>query len=176
MSIIKLAKEAVQHYVKTGNKINPDDLSIDLKKKKAGVFVTLKNNGNLRGCIGTIKPTKDTLAQEIISSAIGACQDPRIPDIKEEELSNLTYEVNILKKPTLVTEVEGSKIPTDIKINPKREGVIVESGLKKGLLLPNLEGIDNTKKQIKTALKKARINPEENYKIYKFETETYEGM
>ncbi len=178
MSIINLAQKAVEKFIKDKKEITPpQNLDERFKTEKAGVFVTLKNNEKLRGCVGTIKPTKNSIAEEVISSAIAACKDPRLPKIKPEELPDLEYEINILKNPKLVVESNSKKIPEEIKkINPKKEGIIVESENKKALLLPGLPGLERPKKQIKAALKKGGIKPYENYKIYKFETEKHERM
>ena len=173
--IIELAKKSVEKYITQKKKLSvPKNTEEELMQKKRGVFVTIKKEEKLRGCIGTIKPTKETLAEEIIANAVNACKDPRFPSITKEELSELSYEVNILTEPELISKVKG--VPEEISINPKREGIIVESGRKTGLLLPDLEGIDSAKKQLKHALKKGRIGFDEEFKIYKFETDEYKGV
>ncbi|TYB80878.1 MAG: AmmeMemoRadiSam system protein A [Kosmotoga sp.] len=130
-------------------------------KGKAGCFVTLhKNDGSLRGCIGTIIPTKETLAEEIRDNAIAsATRDPRFPAVRKEELKELIISVDVLGEPEEAT-IE--------KLNPKEYGVIVEKGWRKGVLLPDLEGVDTVNKQLSIALRKAGISPGEDYKIYRF--------
>lgn len=139
----------------------PEDL-----KEKAGCFVTLhKKDGSLRGCIGTITPTKETLAEEIRDNAIAsALRDPRFPIVKKEELEELVINVDVLEKPKGTTVDE---------LDPKEYGVIVEKGWRKGVLLPDLEGVDTVKKQLSIVLRKAGISPEEDYKIYKFKVNRY---
>jgi len=169
MNAAELAKKAVEKYLKNKIKISPSE---NIKKKflteKGGVFVTINKNSNLRGCIGTIEAIQNNLANEIISNAINACKDPRFSPIKKQEFPNLSFEVNILGQKTLVNKEKINEI------NPKKEGVIVKKNRKRGLLLPNIENVNTSEKQIKIALKKAKINPNENYQVFKFETESYE--
>jgi AmmeMemoRadiSam system protein A len=165
-SYLKLAKNTVETYVKT-NKILPldKDLPQAMLKKKAGAFVSIhQKSGELRGCIGTFLPTKPNLALEIITNAISsATQDPRFPPITKEELNNLTYSVDILSPPKKATKKE---------INPKKYGLIVktEDG-RRGLLLPDLEGVDAPEKQIAICCQKAGIGPKEkiNFQIFTVE-------
>jgi len=133
---------------------------------KAGCFVTLhKKDGSLRGCIGTIIPTKETLAEEIRDNAIAsATRDPRFPAVKKEELKELIISVDVLGEPAEATIEE---------LNPKEYGVIVEKGWRKGVLLPDLKGVDTVNKQLSIALRKAGISPGEDYKIYRFKVNRY---
>ncbi len=173
--IIELASKSVSKYIKHGEKLSaPENLDEKLTDKQKAVFVTIKKDGDLRGCIGTIKPTEESVAEEIISNAISACKDPRFSPITKKELPKLSYEVNLLTEPELILEAQG--IPQDIPIDPKKEGVLVKSRKKTGLLLPNLEGIDSAKEQLKHALKKGGIGIDEEFKIYKFETNEYKGV
>ena len=134
----------------------------ELTDNRAGVFVSLKLDGNLRGCIGTISPTTQSIADEIIQNAISAgTEDPRFPPVSEEELKRLIYSVDILGC--------AEKIKSTDELNPEKYGVIVSVGHKRGLLLPNLEGIDTAEEQVSIALKKAGISPAENYRLERFE-------
>jgi len=130
--------------------------------RRAGVFVSLKKYGELRGCIGTIKPTTKNIAAEIIQNAISAgTRDPRFLPVEESELSELAYSVDVLGEP--------EPINTKDELDVKRYGVIVRSGYKSGLLLPNLEGVDTVDYQVSIALQKAGIRPGEPYKMERFE-------
>ncbi len=174
MSIIDLVKKTAEKFIHTGEVFSLPEKSSG-ESKKAGVFVTVKKGGRLRGCMGSIEANED-VEKEIISSTIAACNDPRFPEIKPDELPDLKYEVNILEKPTFLAESHSRKIPEEInRIDPKMEGIIVESEEKKALLLPDLPGLDSPEKQLIAALKKAGIDRSENYDIYKFETKKHES-
>lgn len=162
MSPEKLAKKVVEAYIKTGEPLSNYSCSV---QGKAGVFVTIKKNGKLMGCMGTVSPTKKDIEQEIISSAIAACEDPRFPVISINDLSFLDYEVNILEKP--------QKITTIAELDPQKYGVMVKTDTKSALLLPGLKGINTTKKQLNIVRKKAGINSNEHYEIFKFITQKY---
>ncbi|RKD25402.1 uncharacterized protein, PH0010 family/AmmeMemoRadiSam system protein A/AmmeMemoRadiSam system protein B [Caminicella sporogenes DSM 14501] len=160
---IKLARKSLEYYVKNKKKIDfPTNLSSELINNKAGVFVSIKKDGRLRGCIGTIEPTTENIAQEIIENAIKAgTEDPRFYPVEEDELDDLVYSVDILKKPELVSSLD--------ELDEKKYGVIVSSGRRKGLLLPNIEGVNSVEEQIRIALRKAGISPNEGYSIQRFE-------
>ncbi|MBI6871364.1 AmmeMemoRadiSam system protein A [Clostridium aciditolerans] len=159
---VKLARETLEHHVKTGETIAmPGYVTEDMLSEQRGVFVSLKKDGELRGCIGTIFPAYENTAEEIIRNAIEAGErDPRFSPVEEEELDDIIYSVDVLMPPE-----EASRETLD----PKKYGVIVRSGRKTGLLLPDLSGVDTATEQIDIALKKAGINPLENYKIERFE-------
>lgn len=159
---VALARYAVEYYVKN-KKIPsvPEDLSDELKNKKAGVFVSLKKHGNLRGCIGTIAPLRDSVAEEIIYNAISSCSDdPRFNAVTIEELEDLEYSVDELFPP--------EKINGKAELDPEKYGVIVSKGYRRGLLLPNLEGVDTVDYQVSIALQKAGIMPHEKYSLERF--------
>lgn len=161
---VMLARKSLETYIRHGVKIPvPDYTSPEIVKNKAGTFVSLKINGSLRGCIGTIAATKDTLAEEIIENAISAgVRDPRFPPVKKEELDKLVYSVDVLG--------DAEKIESLSQLDVKRFGVIVSQGFKRGLLLPNLEGVDTVEEQISIAKQKAGIDPEDNnIKLQRFE-------
>ncbi len=160
---VALAKATLEAYVETHKKIKaPDNLPEEMLKEKAGVFVSLKKFGELRGCIGTISPTTPSIAQEIIQNAVSAgTGDPRFYPVEAEELADLVYSVDVLKSP----EPVASKDLLDVN----RYGVIVRSGYRTGLLLPNLEGVDTVEEQLDIALRKAGIEPHERYAIERFE-------
>jgi len=160
---VKLAKVALDRYVREREKINvPEWVPPELKNKRAGVFVSLKKDGLLRGCIGTTGPTKGSIAEEIISNAISSgTQDPRFHQVDKEELDNLTFSVDVLGEPEKINSIE--------ELDVKRYGVIVTSGWKRGLLLPDLEGVDTPEEQVSIALQKAGISHGEKYEMERFE-------
>ena len=165
-----LAKETIEKYIKNGETISsPEELPKKMDRK-AGTFVTIIKNGDLRGCIGTFLPTKENIAQEIISNAIvAATKDYRFEPIKESELNQLSYEVSILSEPEIIKNIG--------ELDPKKFGIIVKTAnppLKSALLLPDIEGVDTVKKQISITCRKGDINPEtEEIEIYKFKVEKY---
>lgn len=182
--LILLAKKVVETFIRERKIISPPkDLPNEFLIKKAGTFVTIEKNGNLRGCIGTYLPIRKDIAEEIISNAIAAAtEDYRFGPIKKEELPCLSYTVYILGEPELIKDIK--------ELDPKKYGIIVNtvpispSGdvvfnghfvAKRGLLLPDLEGIDTIEKQISIACQKGGINPQaEKFLIYKFTVEKYQ--
>jgi hypothetical protein len=163
--IVQLAKKAVETYVNEGKVIRPEELTPEMKQK-AGTFVSIHKCGGLRGCIGTFEPTRRNVAEEIISNAISsATRDPRFPPVSPNELEDLDYSVDVLTKPR---EVESKE-----ELDPKKYGVIVECGWRKGLLLPDLKGVDSVDEQINICCQKAGISPGEPVKLYCFEVKRY---
>lgn len=159
---VKLARKSLEHYIIEGEAMPlPGDLPEELLKERRGVFVSLKKDGELRGCIGTILPVTASIAEEIMRNAIEAGEhDPRFFPVEEEELEDIVYSVDVLTEPTKATREE---------LNPKRYGVIVSKGRRAGLLLPDLEGVDTVDHQLEIALQKAGISPNEDFEIEKFE-------
>ncbi|HWR73349.1 MAG TPA: AmmeMemoRadiSam system protein A, partial [Nitrospirota bacterium] len=144
--LVKLAKDAVELSIREKRTlpVRIDELPDDLKLR-AGVFVCLKIRGMLRGCIGTFHPTEPTIAQETVRNAIGAATcDPRFSCIRDEELGSIEYTVDVLTPPEPVDDVR--------KLDPRRYGVIVQSGNRRGLLLPDLEGVDTAEHQVGIAM------------------------
>lgn len=163
--IIKLAKAAVESYINNGNVVVPEELT-DEMKERAGVFVSIKKQGGLRGCIGTFEPTKISVAEEIVANAISsAIHDPRFPPVKPFELAELEYSVDILTHPELVDSAE--------QLDPKKYGIIVECGYRRGLLLPDLEGVNSVDEQINICRVKAGISADEPIKLYRFQIRRY---
>lgn len=162
-SYVRLARLALETYVTKGKIIDPPEgLPEEMLSKKAGVFVSLKLNGRLRGCIGTISSTTDSIAREIISNAISAgVRDPRFYPVGPGELGRLEYSVDVLGQPEAIESIED--------LDVKRYGVIVRSGRRSGLLLPDIEGVDTPRQQVAIALQKAGISPGEPYKLERFE-------
>ena len=175
---VELAKAAIRAYVERGEileitangTIACDSADYDfvaLLNERAGAFVSIKKLGALRGCIGTIAPACSNLAKEIIANAISACScDPRFPPVASDELRDLTVSVDVLDKATPVDSIS--------ELDVKRYGVIVSKGFRRGLLLPNLEGVDTVAEQLHIALSKAGIHPSEHYDIERFEVVRHE--
>jgi AmmeMemoRadiSam system protein A len=163
--LVKLAKRTVESYIKKGKVVQAKRLTPEMKPR-AGVFVSIHKGGELRGCIGTIEPQRKNVAEEIIANAIAsASRDPRFYPITADELAELEYSVDILTKPEPVKSRK--------QLDAKRYGVIVEAGGRKGLLLPDLEGVDSVNYQIDICRQKAGIDPEEPVKLYRFEVKRY---
>ncbi len=163
--IAKLARQTVEAYVKEGETPKPEEFTPEMKGK-AGVFVSIHKFGELRGCIGTFEPTRDNVAEEIIANAISsAIRDPRFPPVAPEELKHLDYSVDVLTSPESVDSQD--------QLDHKKYGVIVEAGLRRGLLLPDLEGVDTVDYQIDICRQKAGIMPAEPIKLYRFEVKRY---
>lgn len=164
--LVQLARRTIETYVRTGKRIRPpEDLTPEMKER-AGVFVSLHKHGQLRGCIGTFEPTTPNVAQEIIQNAISsATRDPRFDPVRPDELADLEISVDILTPPEPISG------PGDL--DPKRYGVIVEAGWRRGLLLPDLEGVDTVEYQLAIARRKAGIGPNEPVKLYRFEVRRY---
>lgn len=160
--LVRLARESLEHYVKEGEYLKvPSYVTEDIMSEKRGAFVSLKIDGELRGCIGTIFPATENLAREIIRNAVEAGEkDPRFYPVDEEELIDIEYSVDVLMLPVKASREE---------LDPKKYGVIVRKGARAGLLLPDLEGVDTIQKQLKIALSKAGIDENEGYSIEKFE-------
>lgn len=160
---VKLAKDSLEHYVKSGSYYHDfSSLPGEMLDTQRGVFVSLKINGNLRGCIGTIEPSRENIAKEIIQNAVSAgIQDPRFDPVTEDELKDLVYSVDVLYPAEDIISKE--------ELNVTKYGVIVSNGYRHGLLLPNLEGVDSVEQQIEISLMKAGIGKEEKYSMKRFE-------
>ena len=167
---VKLARFSLESFITTGKRITKKDLKDDTWKdlpdeiftQRAGAFVSIHKDGALRGCIGTILPTCSDVADEIMQNAISAgTNDPRFPMIKEDELQYLEMSVDVLDEP--------EPIDSPDQLDVKRYGVIVTNGRKRGLLLPNLDGVDSIEQQIDIARQKAGIREDEDYSLERFE-------
>lgn len=158
---VNLAKKSIEYYIYNNNYMDiPNNISDYLFNNKSAAFVSIHKYGFLRGCIGTIMPTKNSLAKEIIDNAISAAfYDTRFIPITKDELEDLEINVDVLNKPELVKDIN--------ELNPKKYGVIVTSEYKRGVLLPDIDGIDTVERQLEIAKKKAGITYE-NYNIEKF--------
>ncbi|MDP2720282.1 MAG: AmmeMemoRadiSam system protein A [Dehalococcoidia bacterium] len=159
--LAKLAKDTIENRV-LGKPPAPPQVITPEMKERAGVFVSIKKLGELRGCIGTFEPTKANVAEEIISNSIAsATRDPRFSPVKKEELMDLSYSVDVLTKAVEVFSKD--------QLDPKKYGVIVQCGWRRGLLLPDLEGVDTVEEQIEICRRKAGISPVEPVRLFRFE-------
>ena len=160
---VRLARRTIMEYVRNGRVIEvPEGLPAELYHQRAGVFVSIKEDGRLRGCIGTIQAVQASVAEEIIQNAVSAStRDPRFPPITADELERLVISVDVLGE----TERAASMADLDVK----RYGVIVTKGAKRGLLLPNLEGVDTVEEQVSIARQKAGIGAWEDVELERFE-------
>jgi hypothetical protein len=175
----------VENYIKKGEIISPPaNLPEEFFKRRAGTFVTIMKNGELRGCIGTYLPTRPNIAEETIRNAIAAAtEDYRFGKIQKTELPHLSYTVYILSEPELVKDIK--------ELNPQKFGIIVKTTpftypnedvvfdghvpFKSGLLLPDLPGVDSVEKQFLIACQKGRIDPaKEKVIVYRFTVEKYQ--
>lgn len=182
---VKLAIDAINEYVLNKRILDvPEHLPQEMLDKRAGVFVSIHKitykkktqndtEGELRGCIGTIMPTKANIAQEIINNAIAACsQDYRFEPVKPEEIEDLEISVDVLSEPECIA-ISDMQLAIS-KLDVKKYGVIVKSDNgRTGLLLPDLEGVDTLQQQIAIARQKAGISPDEPINIYRFEVIRY---
>ncbi|MCI6467512.1 MAG: AmmeMemoRadiSam system protein A [Faecalicatena sp.] len=160
---VQLARRTIEEYIRNRNKIEvPRGLPEEMYTRRAGVFVSIKEEGRLRGCIGTIQAVHSSIAQEIIDNAVSASTcDPRFQPIEEDELDKLTISVDVLG--------DTEKISSTDELDVKRYGVVVSKGYKRGLLLPNLDGVDTVEEQVAIAKRKAGIGEREEVSIERFE-------
>ncbi|WP_027365180.1 AmmeMemoRadiSam system protein A [Desulfotruncus alcoholivorax] len=164
---VKIARETLEQFFIGGKKkINRENAPEEFAGRRAGVFVSLKKNGQLRGCIGTIVPTRNNIIEEIEENAISAAtRDPRFYPVEPEELSELDISVDVLSDPEPVRSMD--------ELDPRRYGVIVSSGGRRGLLLPDLEGVNTVDEQVAIAMQKAGIDPGEPVQLERFEVIRY---
>lgn len=163
--LVTLAKKAVENYIREGKVIKAKDITSEMREK-AGVFVSIKKAGELRGCIGTFEPGYENIAEETIANAISAAtSDPRFRPVSPIELDQLQYSVDVLTEPEPVQYIK--------ELDPKKYGVILQSGFRRGLLLPDLEGIDTAEEQVKITRLKAGIGEDEEVTMYRFEVKRY---
>lgn len=166
--IVALARASVERFVTTGMAFEvPEDAPEELLHRRAGAFVSLHERGELRGCIGTIGPTQPDLAREIIRNGVlAASEDPRFPPVAPDELDYLEYSVDVLEEP------EPAAGLGDLDV--REYGVIVSKGWRRGLLLPNLEGVDTVEQQVAIAKRKAGIGwDERDIELERFRVERH---
>lgn len=162
---VQLARASLESHVRDGRQLElPADLPTELTQRRAGAFVSLKKDGRLRGCIGTIAPTRASLAEEIAANAVSAgCHDPRFSPVTADELPELVYDVDVLGEPEPVADRS--------QLDPARYGVIVSTpDGRRGLLLPALDGVDAVDEQLQIAARKGGISlGEKDVRLERFE-------
>lgn len=161
---VRLARASLEAFISRGERLPlPQDLPAEMLNRRAGAFVSLKKHGQLRGCIGTIGPVTQNIATEIMRNAISAAsEDPRFAPVRPDELDQLVYSVDVLGP------LEDIASPSQLEV--KRYGVIVTKGGRRGLLLPNLEGVNTVDEQLQIAKQKAGLSPkEEGVALQRFE-------
>ena len=160
---VRLARETVEMYVREKRTPEvPDWATAEMKKDRAGVFVSIHKDGMLRGCIGTFLPTRDCVAREIISNAVSAStRDPRFDPVRPEELKWLEINVDVLTAP--------ERIESAAQLDVKKYGVIVSCGSRRGLLLPDLDGVDTVEEQVDIARRKGGIPAGAKVELERFE-------
>ena len=164
--LVRLARQTITAYLQEGQTIAPPLALTSEMKEQAGVFVSLHRAGQLRGCIGTFRPATENVAREIIRNAIEAStRDPRFPPMTKAELPGLEISVDVLSKPEPVASVQD--------LDAKKYGVIIKSGGKRGLLLPDLEGVDTPEEQIAICRRKAWIEDDEPLELFRFEVRRF---
>ncbi len=170
---VQLARQTIDEYVRTGRQIPvPSGLLQEMYETRAGVFVSIKIKDRtsqeksaplrLRGCIGTIQAVQPSIAQELIHNAISAAsRDPRFSPITPQELADLTISVDVLGA---MEPIQSAR-----ELDVKRYGVVVTNGYRRGLLLPNLDGVDTVQEQLAIAKQKAGIGEDEPVQLERFE-------
>ena len=163
---VSLARNAILNYLQMRDSIFDERLTHEMLDVKAGVFVSLKKNGGLRGCMGTIGPTEENVALEIVSNALKAAfEDPRFPAVEKEELDSIKISVDIIHTPEVIKSMD--------ELDVKKYGIIVTSDYKRGVLLPDLEGIDSVEEQLRIACQKGQIAEDDKKVIERFEVSRY---
>lgn len=162
---VRLARQTIEMYVRTGKVPEREQLlklPREMQDHSAGVFVSIKKDGRLRGCIGTIQAVQPSIAEEIVCNAVSAAaRDPRFTPVREDELDQLSVSVDVLG--------DAEPVSSLAELDVKRFGVIVTKGLRRGLLLPDLDGVDTVEEQVKIAREKAQIAPDEEVRLERFE-------
>lgn len=164
--LVKVARDTLEKHIKGEPPAEFADVPDEYKSKRAGVFVSIKKSGNLRGCIGTIEPVKPNIVEEVVANAVSAgIWDPRFQPVGPEELDDLEYSVDVLQPPEPINDLS--------KLDPEKYGVIVSAGRRSGLLLPNIEGVTTVEEQVAIARQKAGIGPDESVRLERFEVNRY---
>ena len=162
--LVKLARKAIMGCLSDGAPL--PEMTGDIPGEPAGVFVSLKKDGQLRGCIGTLEAFQSSLAEEVARNAVSAAtRDPRFSPVTIDELEHITISVDVLSRPEAVS--------SEKFLEPSRYGVVVRSGTRKGVLLPDLPGITTSEEQVRIARQKAGIGEDEEVELQRFEVRRY---
>jgi AmmeMemoRadiSam system protein A len=164
LDIQTLGRHAIDTYLRTRRLIDPPDPIPPELRAPSALFVTLRKNGEMRGCVGSVRPTEATAAHELIRYAVAsAVRDPRFDPVRLDEVSALTIKVQLLDPPE----------PTDVsELDPHNFGIIVRCGDRQALLLPGIDGIDTPEQQLLAACQKAAIDPYAPLQLERFRTRT----
>lgn len=176
--LVKLARSSIETYLTDGRIIKvPNDINPVLKEEM-GAFVTLHHDGELRGCIGYPEPVKP-LVEAVIEVAISAATgDPRFPHVTSEEMNQIQVEVSVLTKPVLISVQKPAEYFEKIEIG--NDGLIVEMGIYRGLLLPQVpvEWNWDIEDFLANTCMKAGLSPDcwlqEGVKIYSFQSQIFQ--
>ncbi|HHW43794.1 MAG TPA: AmmeMemoRadiSam system protein A [Desulfotomaculum sp.] len=164
--LVRVARRSLENYFAGRSRLYDDTEIPPEFARRAGAFVSLHKYGQLRGCIGTVTPRYEHVVEEVARNAVSAAvRDPRFYPVTEDELPDLEISVDVLAEPEPVDGLD--------KLDPKKYGVIVQSGRRQGLLLPDLEGVDTVERQVDIARQKAGIGPHEPVQLYRFEVKRY---
>jgi AmmeMemoRadiSam system protein A/AmmeMemoRadiSam system protein B len=161
--LVRLARDAVEAFVRDRRVLEPPSLSLEGLPDRAACFVSLKTtDGAIRGCIGSVQPQKPDLPREVVRNAIDAATiDPRFSPVSDDELASLVYSVDVLSDPESIAGLGD--------LDPRRYGVVVQSEHRRGLLLPDIEGVETAEEQVAIARSKALIGPDEPLTLWRFE-------
>lgn len=178
---VQIAREVIEYYIKNRKpptwELKEDHILLNGKTYKGnkeikqlhqprGTFVSIKKYGLLRGCIGTIMPTRSNALEEIITNAISACsRDYRFDSLEVNELAEITIQVDVLSPLEEIQDIS--------KLDPHKYGVVVYSKDKKGVLLPDLEGIETVDEQLKISTNKGGFTVDEIDIIERFSVERF---
>jgi AmmeMemoRadiSam system protein A len=161
LAALGLARETVERYVLDGVLVEPPPELPPALRGAGGAFVSLHAAGRLRGCIGTLAPTRADLAHEIIAAALAAAtHDPRFMPVGPPELPLLRYEVDLVEPPEPATGLA--------ELDPRRYGLVVAGTGRRGVLLPDIAGIDTPEQQLAVALHKAGLPDDARVALYRF--------
>lgn len=163
---VELARATVSSHVTTGAAPKaPVDVPEEWRRR-AGVFVSIKKAGELRGCIGTFMPVQSCVVEEIMVNAVSsAIRDPRFTPLTADELESLEFSVDVLEPMEQVFDVE--------ELDPKVYGVLVRAKGRSGLLLPDLEGVDSVEQQLAIAMQKGGIGQSDDAELWRFRVKRY---
>jgi AmmeMemoRadiSam system protein A len=167
-ALVSLARSAIETYVVDRAVIDAQEIA-GLEPRRAGVFVSLHlPDGSLRGCIGTLEPTRPLIEEEIVRNAVSAAtRDPRFYPLQKSELADLDISVDVLGEPEEVSGVQD--------LDPKIYGIIVQTADgRQALLLPDLEGVDTPEQQLRITAHKGGIDPDtDKIRLFRFKVERH---
>lgn len=164
--MVELARQAIRHYLEVGKILEIPDPLPPVFDRQAGVFVCLYQEKKLRGCVGTPVPLSPSLAKETVRNSVGAAtKDPRFPPLSLEELEGLCISVDVLSPL--------KSAPSEAHWDVRRYGVLVDQELRRGILLPGVEGVATAQEQVEIACRKAGIDPKSSFRVQLFQVERF---